>query len=41
MLNFKIYDIKDRKTNKYITHITHYLKKHKQSGNEIWLVNKT
>ena len=35
MANFKIYDITDCTTNNFNAHITQYLKKKKQSGNEI------
>ena len=38
-VNFKIYDVADWTTNNYNTHIAQYLKK-KQSGNEIWSLNK-
>ena len=36
-LNFKIYDVINRETNNFNTHITQYLK---QSENKIWLVNR-
>ena len=40
MVTFKIHDVTDLTTNKYNTHITQDLKKWRQSGNEIWSVNK-
>ena len=40
MLNFKIYDVTDWTANNCNIHITQYLKKERQSGNEIWSVNK-
>ena len=36
MFYFKIYDIINWETNNYNTHITQYLKKLRQSDNEIW-----
>ena len=39
-LNFKIYDVIDWTINSYITHTTQSLKKFRQSGNEIWSVDK-
>ena len=39
-VNSKIYDVTDRTTNNYNTHIVQYLKKWRQSGYEIWSVNK-
>ena len=38
-VNFKNYDITTWETNDCNTHIIQYLKKKRQSGNEIWLVN--
>ena len=35
MINFKIHDVRDRTTNNYGTQSTQYLKKKRQSGNEI------
>ena len=40
MVNFKIYDITGWITNNYNKHITQYLKKKRQSGNDIWSVIK-
>ena len=40
MVNFKIYDIANWITNNYNTHIAQYLKKERQSRNEIWSVNR-
>ena len=39
-LNFKIYDVTNLKTNNYNAHIVKYLKKERQSNNEIWSVNR-
>ena len=39
-VNFKTRDVTDWTTDNYNTHITQYLKKKMQSGNEIWSVNK-
>ena len=39
-VNFKIYGLRDWATNNCNKHIAQYLKKKRQSGNEIWLVNK-
>ena len=39
-VNFEIYDVADWQTNNYTTHIAQYLKKWRQSGNEIWLDNR-
>ena len=39
-VNFKIYGLRDWTTNNCNKHIAQYLKKKRQSGNEIWLVNK-
>ena len=36
----KFYDITDWAINNCNTHIAHYLKMDRQSGNEIWSVNK-
>ena len=33
--NFKMYDVKAWETNNFNTHIAHYLKKLKQTGNEV------
>ena len=41
MVNYKIYDATDWTANNYDTHITQYLTTLRQSGNEIWLVNKS
>ena len=38
MVDFKIYDVATRKTSNCIIHIAQYLKKHRQSDNEIWSV---
>ena len=40
MVNFKIYDTVNWITNNYNTHIAQYLKKERQSRNEIWSVNR-
>ena len=40
MVDFKFYDVTDWTTNNYNTRITQYIKKLRQSGNEIWSVNK-
>ena len=39
-VNFKFYDVTACLTNDCNTHITQYLKKYRQSDNEIWLVNR-
>ena len=39
-VNFKIYDVTAWLTNKCNTHISQYLEKCRQSGNEIWSVNR-
>ena len=39
--NFKFYDVTAWLTNNYNTDIHQYLKKKKQSGNEIWSFNRT
>ena len=39
-VNFKIYDVTDWGANSYNTHIAQYLKKYRQTNNEIWSVNK-
>ena len=39
-VNFKIYGITTWLTNNCNTHIYQYLKKERQSGNEIWSVNR-
>ena len=38
--NFKIHDIADWETKNYNAHIAQYLKKYRQSGHEMWLVNR-
>ena len=38
---FKFYDVTTWLTNNYNTHIDEYLKKQRQSNNEIWSVNIT
>ena len=40
MVIFKIYDVTDWATSNYNTHITQYLKRQRQLGNEILPVNK-
>ena len=40
MVNFKIYDVTDWTTNNWNTHIAQYLKKQRQTDNEIWSVNR-
>ena len=40
-VNFKTYEVTSLNTsNHYNIHIARYLKKHKQSGNEIWSVDR-
>ena len=39
-VNFNIYDVINWETNKYNTYIAQYLKKLRQSENEIWSVNR-
>ena len=39
-VNFIIYDVTDWATSNYNTHIAQYLKKWRQSDNEIWSVNR-
>ena len=39
-LNSKIYDISDWTANNYNTHIAQYLKKQRQSDNQIWSDNR-
>ena len=39
-VNFRIYGLTDWTTNGCNTRITQYLKKERQSGNEIWSVEK-
>ena len=41
MVIFEIYDVKDWTTNNYNTNIAQYLKKLRQSGNEIGSVNES
>ena len=41
MATLKMFDFTDRTTNNYNTEITQYFKKLRQSGNDIWSVNKT
>ena len=40
MVDYKVYDVTYRTTNNCNTHITQYLKKQRQSCNEVWSVNK-
>ena len=40
-VNFKIYDVKTWETNNCHAHIAQYLKKLRQSDNDIWSVNIT
>ena len=39
-ITFKIYDVTSWKTNNYNKHIVRNLKKLRQSGNEIWSLNR-
>ena len=39
MVNFKIYDIIDWKTNNYNAHVPNISRKKRQTDNEIWSVN--
>ena len=39
-VNFKFYDVTTWLTNNFNTHITQYLKKQRESDNEIWAVDR-
>ena len=39
-INFKIYDVTTWETNNCNAHVDHYLKNVRQSGSEVWSVNR-